>query len=97
MTSANHTTGKAAEFSEAPNLDTRLALSVAELARALGVSARHVRERLHEIPHVYLGQRVVFPVDAVREWLGKRCEGGGRAGSQLDREVDEMLKDFEQS
>ena len=36
---------------EAPTLDERLALTVPELANALGVSERHVREGLHEGAH----------------------------------------------
>gem|GEM_PF-5217205 len=36
-------------------LPGRLALSLAEAARALGVSERHVREILPELPHVHLG------------------------------------------
>jgi len=44
------------------SIDGRLALSLAEAARALGVSERHVREILPELPHIHLGRRVVIPV-----------------------------------
>jgi hypothetical protein len=50
-------------------LDERLALRPAELAEALGVSERLLREKAHLIPHFRLGAALVFPVDSVRDWL----------------------------
>jgi DNA-directed RNA polymerase specialized sigma24 family protein len=44
-----------------------------EAAEALGVSERHLRSHLSEIPHDYIGNRLVFPVDAVRECLRERA------------------------
>jgi hypothetical protein len=48
-------------------LADRLALSPAEAARALGVSERHLRSILGELPHTHLGNRIVIPVDSLRE------------------------------
>ena len=70
------------------DLDGRLALSVAEAAKALGVSERHLRSHLSEIPHVHIGGRVVVPVDAAREWLRDRAV---RRAEQVDKVVDEVL------
>ncbi len=69
-------------------LDDRLALSLAEAARALGVSERHVREMLSELPHVHLGRRVVIPVDSLREWLRDRARA---ERSRAEREAAEIV------
>lgn len=54
----------------------RLALTAAEAAEALGVSERHITALVgrNEIPHAYLGHRIVFPVDPLREFLKSKCE-----------------------
>jgi excisionase family DNA binding protein len=70
------------------SIEGRLALSLAEAARALGVSERHVREILPDLPHVHLGRRVVIPVDALREWLRERAR---RERSRADRAADEIV------
>lgn len=70
------------------SIEGRLALSLAEAARALGVSERHVREILPDLPHVHLGRRVVIPVDALREWLRERAR---RERSRADLAVDEIV------
>ncbi|MGB9920924.1 MAG: helix-turn-helix domain-containing protein [Moorellales bacterium] len=48
-----------------------LAMSVAEAARALGVSRDAVYElvRRKEIPHVRVGRRVIIPRRGLEEWL----------------------------
>ncbi len=48
---------QAVRVSESP---PRLALSVAEAAASIGVSERHLRTLLPEVPHVYVGGRVVI-------------------------------------
>jgi len=55
---------------ESVELANRIALGLSEAAAAIGVSPRHLRSHLSEVPHVYLGERLLFPVDALREWLG---------------------------
>ena len=73
-------------------LSGRLALTVPEAAAAIGVSERHLRSMLPQIPHLYLGGRVVIPVDALRTWLQKRAE---IEGSRVDAAVEEVLSDIE--
>lgn len=31
-----------------------------------------------QIPHVRIGARVLYPVDALREWLAEQITGNGR-------------------
>ena len=69
------------------NLLSRLALSASELAEALGVSERLVRDLQSEIPHTWLGRRVVFPVDQVREWLAERCATAARDSGTVANEL----------
>ncbi len=38
-------------------------------ARLFGCSDRHLRKYLHALPHVRIGNRLLFRVDALREWL----------------------------
>lgn len=54
-----------------------LSLSPREAARALGISERTLRRRTQPdgpIPVVRLGSRVLYPVDALREWLANATE-----------------------
>ena len=48
------------------SLEGRLALGIADAARALGISERHLRAHLSEIPHVRIGGRLVFPVEVLK-------------------------------
>ena len=74
---------------EAPDLSTRLALTVSEAAAALGVSERHLREVLPEIPHTRVGRRVVIPVEPFREYLRARCEA---ERGKVDQMVEDVLR-----
>ena len=79
-------------MSKAPNtapvqLSTRLGLTVAEAAAAVGVSERHFRAMLPEIPHTHLGKRVVIHVRSFDEWLGKRTEQDFNAVDKIVAEV----------
>ncbi len=71
----------------------RLALTVAEAARSVGVSERHLRSMLPEIPHVYLGGRIVIPVESFREWLHQRAEVQKAGVEAVAREILESLGD----
>jgi excisionase family DNA binding protein len=71
----------------------RLALTVAEAAQVLGVSERHIRNLLPELPHVYLGNRPVIPVDALRKWLDEHAE---IQRGRIDTAVDEVLRDLDE-
>jgi hypothetical protein len=50
-----------------------LTWSAEELAAELGVSEWLVRDRLRQIPNLWLGQRLVFPKHAVNRWPAE-CE-----------------------
>lgn len=59
---------------------TTLALRPKETARALGIGVRLLWTLTNrgEIPHVRLGRAVVYPVDALREYLANHCSKAGR-------------------
>ena len=67
-------------------LAERLALRPAEVAEVLGVSERHIRQLLPQLPHVRLGGCVVVPVEGLREWLRDRAK------QELGR-VDSVVED----
>jgi len=56
----------------------RLAVSVPEAARMLGISQaalyNHVRAGL--IPHVRIGRRIVIPLKALEAWMEKQAQTG---------------------
>lgn len=60
-----------------------LTVSLMTAARLLGVSDRHIRSHLHEIPHVRLGGRLLFRVASLRSWLDQ-CERCSASTSKLD-------------
>lgn len=74
---------------EPPRLREPLALSPKEAAKALGVSERHLRNLLPELPHVHLGNRVVIPIEALRRWLEEQTR---IEHSRIDKVVDEVLQ-----
>ena len=76
---------------ELPTLSSRLALTVAEAAAAVGVSERHLRSMLPEIPHTRLGGRVVVPVEPFRDWLKDRARAEEARADQI---ADEILEDL---
>lgn len=52
-----------------------LTVSLTTAARLLGVSDRHIRSHLAEIPHVRLGGRLLFRVESLRQFLAEREQG----------------------
>lgn len=70
-------------------LADRLALSVPEAAQALGISERHLRALLPEIPHVVLGKRIVIPVEPLRSWLAERAKS---QQGRVDATVGKLLR-----
>ena len=76
---------------DAPRLDTRIALTIQEAANAVGVSKRHLQGLLPEIPHAYLGARIVIPVRPFEEWLRKRAEA---PRGHVNDIVEDVLADF---
>ena len=77
---------------ESFRLADRLALTVEEAAAAIGVSERHLRTMLPEIPHLRLGGRVIIPIKPFDEWLRKRTE---QELSAVDEAVDEVLRSID--
>ncbi len=75
-------------------LSDRLGLSVAEAAASLGVSERHLRAELSNIPHVHIGNRVVIPVSLLDEWLRKQAQ---EEQSVVGKAVDEILEEIQNS
>ena len=49
-----------------------LVVSLTTAARLLGVSDRHIRTHLFEIPHIRLVGRLLFRVESLRQWLAER-------------------------
>ena len=74
-----------------PHLSDRLALSVPEAAAAIGVSERHFRSVMSEVPHCRVGTRVVIPIDSFRDWLRTRAQ---IEGNHVDATVDEILSEI---
>ena len=72
-----------------PDLATRFALTVPEAAAALGVSERHLRDMMPELPSVHLGKRVLIPVDSLREWLQDRAR---TEAGRTDKIADEIME-----
>ena len=89
MCGTSRETVVSAGIEQPDGLRDRLALSVEEAAAALGVSERHLRAILTEIPHTYLGRRVVIPVEGLRTWLQERSGGEVR---RVDRVAEEELR-----
>jgi excisionase family DNA binding protein len=54
----------------------RLSYSILEVAKTLGVSSRTVHSLIKrgEIPHFRVGQRVLIPADALREFIALRTK-----------------------
>lgn len=77
-----------------PKLDERLALTLPEAAQALGVSERHLRSMLPEIPHLHMGKRVVIPVDALRDWLRSEANAEVSRAGKLAEEIVSGLGDI---
>ena len=80
--------GDREEKTKVISLSNRLALRPVEVAEALGLSERMVRQILPELPHVRIGTAVVVPTDLLKEWLRERAQ---QEGGAVDRAVDELL------
>ncbi len=67
-------------MTEAAN--TTLALRPREAAKALGVSERTLWGWTHAgtVPHVRVGRTILYPVDALRDWL--RQQSGPAKGGE---------------
>jgi len=60
-----------------PSAPQRLALRPREAAEAIGISARTLWSltKRGEVPHMRIGKSVVYPVDALRDWLLEKSRG----------------------
>jgi excisionase family DNA binding protein len=72
-------------------LANRLALTVEEAAATIGVSERHLRTMLPEIPHCRVGARVVIPVEPLKEWLRGRAQTEKAGADQVAQEILDEL------
>ena len=70
-------------------LADRLGLRPKEVATALGLSERAVRQMLPTLPHIRFGSAVVVPIDSLREWLRKQAQMEHNA---VGKAVDEVLE-----
>jgi hypothetical protein len=77
-------------MSDRPAIDlrTRLALRLNEAAAALGVSERTFRALRPYIPTLRIGDTVLVPVDAVRDWLSKSAVV---ESNKLDETAEELV------
>jgi len=73
-------------------LSERLALSVSEAAKAVGVSERLMRTVLPEIPHCHVGNRVVIPVRLLEEWLRKQAQ---KEENVVGKAVNDILEEIQ--
>jgi hypothetical protein len=83
------------------DLAGRLALTIREAAAAVGVSERHLRAILSQVPHCRLGGRVVVPVEPFRGWLAEQAAlEAAHAESEaqrVDRIANEALAEIRRS
>ena len=61
----------------------KLTMSVKELAACMGISRAKAYElvRRRDFPAVWIGRRVVVPVDSFRRWLD--CQAGDGSGARI--------------
>ena len=60
-----------------------LALRPRDAARALGISERTLWDwaRTERLPHVRIGNVVLYPVDCVKQWLADRAAAAAEANA----------------
>ena len=80
------------ESPEPVELSTRFALTLEEAALAFSISLGHLRNHLSEVPHIYIGSRVVIPVKPAEEWLREQARAEKASG---DRMAEEILRDMQ--
>ena len=54
-----------------------MVVSIAEAARVLGVAEGTLRSVLPEIPHFYIGRRVVIPIEPFKQWMADQAKAVG--------------------
>ena len=74
-------------MSEFKNSPERIALGIREVAATLGVSEGLVRKWLPEMPHLRLGERVLVPVEPLREWLHSRARAEEMGSKRVAEDI----------
>ncbi len=72
-------------------LSERAALTIPEAARSLGISERHLRTVLPEIPHFHLGGRVLIPQGQLVEWMRSEVDRERNHTDEIARKVVEAV------
>ncbi len=72
-------------------LSERAALTISEAAASLGVSERHLRTVLPEIPHFHLGGRVLIPQGQLVEWMRSEVDSERNRSDEIVRKVVEAV------
>jgi excisionase family DNA binding protein len=75
----------------AVRLSERAALTIPEAAASLGVSERHLRTVLPEIPHFHLGGRVLIPQGQLVEWMRREVDREQHHSDEIVRKVVEAV------
>ena len=73
----------------AVDLSTRLALRPKEAAAALGISERALRVVAPELPKLWIGRTVLYPVKELETWLSERAKADQ---TSTEKAVNEILK-----
>ena len=73
------------------DLSNRLALSIGEAARAVGLSENAFRKVLPDIERVCVGRRVLIPVLSLQKWLRESACHEGTLDETL---LDELTRDL---
>lgn len=74
-------------------LNDRLALRAPEAADALGISVRTLRNLTPELPHIRRGGVVLYPVDALRDWLHTEARAEKSRAAAIVDEILESMRD----
>lgn len=72
-----------------PQSNPSLALRPRDAAKALAVSERLLWEWTHrgDVPHVRNGRTILYPVDALRDWLRDRTQSASGVSQNSKEEV----------
>ena len=78
----------------AVDLATRLSLRPKEAAAALGICETTLRQIAPEIPRVWIGSSVRYPVRELQEWLSRHASTE-RRDDRLDQIADDVVASLE--
>lgn len=68
---------------------TTLCFNAAEVSEQTGISISLVRKltRSGEIPHIRVGRRILYPAEALAEWLTQQTVGGLASEKEVATDV----------